>query len=504
VGGSGADGIVVLEGAPAGEPIPLVRETVAAFVGPAPRGPVNIPVAIRSVAEYLRRFGTPDQPSRLEQYLSAFFDNGGTLAVVVRVSRSERRNRLHLPSGPEEFVLEALHPGPLEYLRASVDYDQVAPGEGSLFNLVIHRLDSGSRAYVAEQEIYRRVSADPSHPDFVGHALLRSQLLRLVGDGPGRRPDATIGPTARARDAWVHADHHARSGGTLTDYDLIGSVADGTGLHALEQAPIVDLLCLLSPSADSSLGPVARFAAERYCQRRNAILLLPPPWHCRSASDVLAEQVRQGLASPNVLTWFPDTLGGSVAGAIAGALAAADGRGDATPPNLSLRAPARPEQRLTLMESASLQRAGVNTLVAAGAGRLALAGGLTLARAGGMGPEWHDLKTRRRMLRILGGVTRASRWALFIRDDRTALDELRAQLTSFLDRAREAGWLMGNASADAWFLDCPGAGDAQAVTVQLGLAPRRAGEFLAFRIEHTSADTQLRELGWQPALALAS
>jgi len=504
VGRSGADGIVVLEGAPAGEPVPLVRETIAAFVGPAPRGPVNIPVAIRGVAEYLRRFGSPDQSSRLERYLTAFFDNGGTLAIVVRVSRSERRNRLCLPAGPGELVLEALHPGPLEYLRASIDYDQVAPGEHTLFNLVIHRLDSGSRAYVAEQEIYRRVSADPVHPDFVGHALLRSELVRLVGDGPGKRPDATIGPTARARDAWVRADSHARSSGSLTDYDLVGSVSDATGLYALEQAPTVDLLCLMPPSADSSLGPVARFAAERYCQRRNALLLLPPPWHCSSAADVLAEHARQGLASPNVMTWFPDTLGTSAAGAIAGALAAADSRDEQAPPTLGLRAAARPEHRLTLMESAALQRAGVNTLVAAGAGRLALAGGVTLARAGGMGREWFDLMMRRRVLRVLGGVARASRWALFVRGDRDALDELCAQLSEFLEQAREAGWLAGDSAPDAWFLDCPVQADAQSLTVQLGLAPRRAGEFLAFRIEHTSADFQLRELGWQPALALAS
>jgi phage tail sheath protein FI len=156
------------------------------------------------------------------------------------------------------------------------------------------------------------------------------------------------------------------------------------------------------------------------------------------------------------------------------------------------------------MEAAALHRTGVNTLVTAAAGRLALAGGVTLARAGGMGPEWYDLKTRRRVLRILGGVARASRWALFISDDRDALEELCSQLSSYLEQAREAGWLAGGSAAEAWFLECPRQEDARALTVHVGLAPRRAREFLAFRIEHTTADTLLRELGWQPALAMAS
>ena len=73
---SGA-GIRVIE-SPAGEElIPLRRETVTAFVGPAPRGPANIPVVIDSVTEFRRRFGSPAERSRLEWVLGQFFDNGG-------------------------------------------------------------------------------------------------------------------------------------------------------------------------------------------------------------------------------------------------------------------------------------------------------------------------------------------------------------------------------------------------------------------------------------------
>ena len=503
VSDSGSSGIFVLEGAPAGDPIPISRETIAAFVGPAPRGPVSIPVAVRSVAEYLSRFGSPDKPSRLEQQLSAYFDNGGSLAIVVRVCRSGERNRLRLPAGPDLLVLEALHPGPLELLRASIDYDQVAADELDLFNLVIHRLDSGSRGHVAEQEIFRRVSADPAHPDFVGNALFRSGLVRLLGDGPGRRPDATIGPGASG-DAWIQVDQPRAGAPALSDYELIGSVSEGTGLYSLEQVPCIDLLCVLSPSPVEALGPVAILAAERYCRRRNAMLLLPPPPQCDSVSRLLTHYAGLGLTSPNIITWFPELATGSAAGAIAGVLVAGDARGEPPAATCSLRGTVRPAQRLTLMESAALQRAGINALGSAGANRLVFSGGVNLGRAAGLPPEWHALRYRRAALRVLGAVARASRWALFLANEPETLADLHAQLANFLSAQREAGLLVGERDEQAWFLECLAPADDLPLRIHLGIALRRAGEFQAFRITHTPGDCRIRELGWQPALALAS
>ena len=52
-------GISVLEIPARGQPIPVARESVTAFIGPAPRGPVDIPVAVRSLEEFLARFGVP-------------------------------------------------------------------------------------------------------------------------------------------------------------------------------------------------------------------------------------------------------------------------------------------------------------------------------------------------------------------------------------------------------------------------------------------------------------
>jgi Bacteriophage tail sheath protein len=84
----GAPGVYpapVASGPPPGEPI---RLDVAGFVGIAPRGPVNQPVAVQNWAEYVRRFGThgPGYPGRLADAVATFFRQGGARAWIVRVA----------------------------------------------------------------------------------------------------------------------------------------------------------------------------------------------------------------------------------------------------------------------------------------------------------------------------------------------------------------------------------------------------------------------------------
>jgi hypothetical protein len=501
-----SSGIFVLEDALSGTSLPLRRETVAAFVGPAPRGPVDIPVAVRSVAEYLKRFGASGVGSRLEQYLARFFDNGGTLAIVVRACRSRRRNQIHLPTDDGALVLEALHPGPLEYLRASVDYDGIPADAPAHFNLTVHRLDGGDSRAVIEQEIYPAVSAEPDDPDYVGHALLRSGLLRLRPGGPATRPLPTLGAGSYFDPGYVYADGTRLPAEVLTDYDLIGCPRESTGLYALEQVARIDLLCIVSPVAGETLGPVARFAAERYCQRRQALLLVEPPGHWQSARDAVADPQRESFASPNVVTCFPLPGDGSVLGALAGRLAAQDQGASvwsrSPDGKLRLRCAWRPPVELTPAAIGALVRAGVNPITAAEAGWLELHGAVTTARGTGMAPEWCDLRSRRTTLFIVSSIVHQCRWSLFGAEPATAMSALRERLTVFLQALRDDGALTGRGAGDAWFLRGPVARDA-GLELVFGIALTRPREFLEFRITQRGGDTQVREFGWQPAFAAA-
>jgi hypothetical protein len=496
----------VLEDFSSTGPIPLRRETIAAFVGPAPRGPVDIPVAVRSVAEYLKRFGAPAKGSRMESYLARFFDNGGTVAIVVRVCRSRRRNQIHLPAAHGALVLEALHPGPFEYLRASVDYDGIPADADAHFNLTVHRLDGGDRHAVIEQEIYTAVSADPEDADYLGHALLRSALLRLRDEGPARRPLPTLGGGSELGPGYIYADGTRLPAEVLTDYDLIGCPRDCTGLYALEQVARVDLLCVVPPVSGQGLGPVARFAAERYCRGRQALLLMEPPGRWQFARNVVADHQHEQFASPNVVTCFPLPGDGSLLGALAGRLAAQD-QGAAVwsrPPDgkLRLRCPWRPQLQLAAAEIQALLRAGVNPVTAAAPGWVDVHGGVTSARAAGLSPEWGDLRQRRIALFVVSSIVQHCRWSLFRGDADTVASTLGAQLVVFLQALRDDGALAGKGAGDAWFLHGPVVRDDH-LELEFGLALGRAGEFIHFRVTHRATGTEVREFGWQPALAAA-
>ena len=499
-----SSGIFVIEGAPAGAPIPVSRETITAFVGPTPRGPADIPVAVRSVAEYQRRFGCPDAPSRMEGYLQQFFANGGTMAVIVRVCRSQQRARIHLPGSDGTVTLEAVCPGAFEFLRASVDYDNIEPEQNNHFNLVVQRLASTTRPLVVEQEIYQKVSADPDAADYVGDALLESSLVRLLGTCTGR-PARTLGAGVSADADYVYADDLLGPGNAPTDYDLVGSASEGTGLFALEQVPCIDLLCLLPLAAGQTVGPVALFAAERYCQRRQALLLVDPPPSWQTVHDVATDRQQLGFDSPNVVTYFPRSRDGNLLGAIAGALVADDrehGLWKSQAASLRLLTPSQLEPRLTEGDIAVLARFGVNAVARDVRGSARLHGLVTRGRRSGLSAEWSNLRLRRTALFILGGIARGSRWSLFRANDEYARAELRQQLVKFLDALYRDGALRRECGFQSWYLRGP-VQDANGLSLELGLALRRPGEFQSFRICHYHGDCEIRELGWQPVLAQA-
>lgn len=521
---------------PAGEdPIPLRREMVTAFVGPAPRGPAHIPVAVESVAEYRKRFGSPVERSRMELLLDQYFENGGRRALVVRVPSSGGRNRIVLPGSSGPLDLAAVNPGPLEYLRASVDYDGLPAGAPTRFNLTLQRIQSPGRPLVEEQEVWRDVSTVPGSERYVADLLNWSVLVRATGSVPASRPDATPGSAAIGPVGYINCQGNWRHSSPPTDYDLIGSRREGTGLHALEQVAAVDLVCLLSGSPASDVGPVALFAAERYCARRHAMLLLDPPAHWDNVADVLKSQRERGFSSPNVLTCFPRLMEAvadghraaapartlSASGAVAGLLARQE-RESAAPAGDErniLRSRARVAVAVDDEEATVLVRAGVNVLQQMAPGQIGLRGLVTLARNGGSRPEWRQLAVRRRVIGIVGTLARSTRWAAVRPNAPVLWQAVSAQVSRYLTECQSAGLLFplaptggvpggaapGRAAQNAFYVKCDqdiNAGRSAPAFI-VGLAIGRSGDFAAFRFEHRTDDCRVTEVTWQPGLALA-
>ena len=165
-----------------------------AFVGRTLRGPVNRPILLNSFAEFHHIFGGLWQPSPLGYAVEQFFDNGGREALVVRVVNGARSATLALRAGADHLMLQAVSPGTREFLRASVDYDNIPVADSLRFNLTVQRVRVQGASHVEDQEIFPNLSVDPADERYVASVLARSELAHLVGKAPARRPDRTLDP----------------------------------------------------------------------------------------------------------------------------------------------------------------------------------------------------------------------------------------------------------------------------------------------------------------------
>ena len=272
-------GITVTEIAALDQPIDVKPHTTAAFVGSASRGPVNTPVLVKSFGEFRRRFGDSRSRSSLGPAAQQVFEHGGSHLYVVRVATKARGAMICLPASGSALVLRAAEPGSAEVIRAAVDYDGIDDDEH--FNLVLQRLDPVTRL-IDDQEFFDRVSYVDGSERFVGEALASSSLAHVEHPYPSHRPERTVGPD------YIEAAQAGHDGAVLSDYDLIGSRSEGTGLFALQQAGSFDLLYLPALAEGADIGPAATLAAEMFCRERRAMLIVCLLY----TSDAADERVR--------------------------------------------------------------------------------------------------------------------------------------------------------------------------------------------------------------------
>ena len=233
--------------------ISLFAATVTAFVGRTQRGPLNEAVQLGSFTEFRRIFGGHSSFSHLSYTVQQYFQHGGEAALIVRVANRAIRATLELPAGDQVLHLQAREPGVHCYLRASVDYDGLE-NEPHRFNMVVQRLARPGSQLVEDQELFRSLSLEEGDNRFIVDMLEASTLIRLARPLPRQRPDATHATHPGQPIPYVEMSSIGSDGEDLTDYDIIGSNEEGTGLFAIDAAERVDLLCLPPAPSSSDLG----------------------------------------------------------------------------------------------------------------------------------------------------------------------------------------------------------------------------------------------------------
>jgi hypothetical protein len=485
---------------------------VTAFVGRTLKGPVNRALAIASFGEFQRLFGGLWQPSTVAYAIEQFFENGGRHAVVVRVVNGARPPTLTLPAGAGALQLEGINPGSREYLRASVDYDGIGADESALFNLVVQRLRVAPSEQIEDQEIFRRLSIAARAERTVDDVLGESRLVRVLGALPRERPDRSVRSPQAPVIGYVQSNPDGDDGTELTDYDLIGSSLEGTGIFALQTIAGFNFLCIPPLGREQDVGMSTLMVAARFCRDRHAMLIVDPPaaWH--SARAALEALKSWPFRSENALMHFPrltafDRLRGRIetfapCGAVAGMLARLDETwpvwAAAQGEDPTLRPGLRPATAVDDAERVRLAQAGVNTLLAVRAPALPHVTACTLAAGGGASSDWRYLSARRLALFINASIERGTRWLTFEQNAPAAWMRAREQTEAFLDALDVEGAFAGSAPEESYFVICDervNTRDSVAqgkVKLLYGFALTRPCDFHASLVTHQSGGSQVR------------
>lgn len=485
--------------------IPLARRTVAAFIGRTERGPLNEPVKISDYEDFRRVFGGHCGFSFVSHALQHFFLHGGEVAVVVRVANRATRACIDVPAAGQHLHLQARHPGAHELLRVSVDYDGLHD-DPERFNLVVQRMRSPASPLVADQEIFAAISMQHSDPRFVVDALQDSRLVRIAGPLPGNRPDATLPKFQGHPIPYIGMTEAGTDGEDLTDYDIVGSNQEGTGLFALEHAGGFDLLCIPAPPG-ADVGTTAFLAAERFCEKQRAVLVCDPPWSWTSAHAALIGMRDTIRSSPNAVAYFPRirprgeglrfTEGMPACGAVAGLLARADAAGvwQAAPLG-PLRSSLTPTAPLLNADAALLRRFGVNAFAPVPGGTARLEGNVTLAGPNAMSPLWRRLDRRRLYFFIVRSIEETTHWVCADVAASSTASDLERRLRAFFAGLLDRGALAGSHEAQAFFVRVACNRQAQ-LSARVGFALQRPSEFVVWDYTYTAEGVASR-----PARAL--
>lgn len=480
-----------------------VATSITAFVGRALRGPVDTPVRVASLADFVRAFGPLWRESGLGYAVRDFYLNGGGPALVVRVAKDAGTAELALG----DLVLEANGPGawanemtavvthPTADDAADVALAQGLPDGDGLFTLQLTLGD--------EVEVFVNVSTTDG-PRRVDTVLASSRLARVKGVVPAARPAAAA--FAVTTDG---------SDGALPDADsYVPADAGKRGIRALDAVDLFNILVLPPVTPAGDLPESVWASALAYVKGRRAFLIVDPPadatlndvagWVGTGAGLVGTDARNAAIYFPRVRASDP-VRGGAVGDfAASGAIAGVYARTDAT--RGVWKAPAGieaglvgalgPSISLTDDENGQLNPDGVNAIRSfPGAGTVSW-GARTLRGSDRLSDEYKYIPVRRLALFLEESLYRGTQWVVFEPNDEPLWTQIRLSVGAFLQDLFRKGAFQGASPREAYFVRCSSETTTQydidrgVVNIEVGFAPLKPAEFVLISIQQKSAAAQ--------------
>ncbi|MFT3692967.1 MAG: phage tail sheath subtilisin-like domain-containing protein [Kofleriaceae bacterium] len=296
-------------------------------------------------------------------------------------------------------------------------------------------------------------------------------------------------------------------GGAPDATALIGNRDHKTGIYALENADLFNILCLPVVSETLSGGQATAVMAEAlaYCTERRAMYIVDIPadtntpvkiqnWVQTNSSFVQSENSaiyfpRVELTDPAdnyAVKSYPNS------GTIAGIWAKTDNdRGVWKAPagiDAVLRGVTSLDYLMSDGENGVLNQLGIDCLRNFPVYGQVVWGARTMEGADAMASQWKYIPIRRLALMIEESLFRGTKWVVFEPNDEPLWAKIRQNVGAFMTQLFRQGAFQGSTPDKAFFVKCDGetttAADRNAgvVNIEVGFAPLKPAEFVVLKI----------------------
>ena len=282
--------------------------------------------------------------------------------------------------------------------------------------------------------------------------------------------------------------------------DLIGHRADKTGIFALEDVDLFNILCVPNVSDNSVLS-----TALAYCDERRAFLIIDMD----STVDSLdkAKQwltTNSNLRDNNSAAYFPRLLAAdplqnfrlrpfASSGALAGLYARTDSERGVWKAPAGIDAVVRGVQGLTYKltdpENGVLNPLGLNSLRTFPVYGNVCWGARTLNGSDALASEWKYIPVRRFALFLEESLYRGTKWVVFEPNDEPLWAQIRLNIGAFMQSLFRQGAFQGTKPSEAYFVKCDKETTTQTdinngiVNIVVGFAPLKPAEFVILKIQ---------------------
>ncbi|WP_141340268.1 phage tail sheath C-terminal domain-containing protein [Bradyrhizobium sp. USDA 3458] len=409
----------------------------------------------------------------------------------------------------------------------SVDVDLLDPADNVLHNAVISLWTAaGDRPadLAGLRALLQKKFEGVARPEIAGAkvGLVDERLVFIPGgDSPSVRLRFNSGPTVggaidlsdnpepnvAAYQLGIGPNLQAQSGavpgaeGTIpTAVELAGSRAAKTGMFALEDVDLFNILMFPNQSEPALLA-----GAIVYAEERRAFVLLDLPARIDTLDEATSWLNANGdLRHRNAAAYFPrarfaDPLQNNRvrsfanSGALAGLYARIDGtRGVWKAPagiEAGLRGARGLDYILTDLENGVINPLGLNALrLFPSFGPIAW-GARTLVGSDALASEWKYVPVRRLALFIEESLYRGTQWVVFEPNDEPLWAQIRLNVGAFMHNLFRQGAFQGTIPRDAYLVKCDSTTTTQddinlgIVNIVVGFAPLKPAEFVIIKLQ---------------------